>query len=34
MGAIELADVDGEALLDHRVAEEFDAGHLVRQSLA
>jgi hypothetical protein len=36
MGAIEFADVDGEALLeqDHRVAEEFDAGHFVRQSLA
>ena len=36
MGAIEFADVDGEALLeqDHRVAEEFDASHFVRQALA
>jgi hypothetical protein len=36
MGAIEFAEVDGEALLeqDHRVAEEFDAGNFVRQALA
>jgi len=36
MGAIEFAEVDGEALLeqDHRVAEEFDAGNFVRQVLA
>jgi len=36
MGAIEFADIDSEALLeqDHRVAEEFDAGHFVRASLS
>ena len=36
MGAIEFADVDGEALLEHdnRVAEEFDAGQFVHRALA
>jgi hypothetical protein len=35
MGAIEFAAVDAEALLDNdnRVAEEFDAGRFVQQSL-
>ena len=35
MGAIEFADIDAEALLenDQRVAEEFDAGRFVQQSL-
>ena len=36
MGAIEFADVDTDALLeqDNRVAEDFDAGRFVRESLA
>jgi hypothetical protein len=36
MGAIEFAEVDSEALLenDNRVAEDFDAGRFVRQSIA
>ena len=35
MGAIEFAEIDGEALLenDNRVAEEFDAGRFVQQGL-
>jgi hypothetical protein len=35
MGAIEFADVDSDALLeaDNRVAEDFDAGRFVRESL-
>jgi hypothetical protein len=35
MGAIEFADLDSEAVLaqDHRVAEEFDAGRFVRESI-
>ena len=35
MGAIEFADVDSEALLEHdnRVAEEFDAGRFVREAV-
>jgi para-aminobenzoate N-oxygenase AurF len=36
MGAIEFADVDTDALLeqDNRVAEDFDAGRFVRESIA
>jgi hypothetical protein len=36
MGAIEFADIDTDALLeqDNRVAEDFDAGRFVRESLA
>jgi hypothetical protein len=36
MGAIEFADVDSDALLEHdsRVAEEFDAGLFVRKSIS
>jgi para-aminobenzoate N-oxygenase AurF len=36
MGAIEFADIDSEAVLaqDQRVAEEFDAGRFVRESIA
>ena len=35
MGAMEFAEVDGEQLLDHdnRVAEDFDAGRFVRESV-
>jgi hypothetical protein len=35
MGAIEFADVDTDALLEHdnRIAEDFDAGRFVRQAL-
>jgi hypothetical protein len=35
MGAIELAEIDSQAVLgqDHRVAEEFDAGRFVRESI-
>jgi hypothetical protein len=35
MGAIEFAEVDSDALLeqDNRVAEEFDAGIFVRNSI-
>ena len=36
MGAIEFAEIDSAAVLeqDHRVAEEFDAGRFVRESIA
>ena len=36
MGAIEFADVDAEALLEHdnRVAQDFDAGQFVREGMA
>ncbi|HEV8471714.1 MAG TPA: aminobenzoate oxygenase, partial [Methylomirabilota bacterium] len=35
MGAIEFADVDTDALLEHdnRIAEDFDTGRFVRQAL-